>query len=177
MDAIGHENTTDSDSRGPGDALFDVDGKTHAQGFADALAFQHHRPCKGACAGIGADIFQRRTGQRADRVERQIAPELHPDFIPDTRFHWGLQTAGTHRFGKGGDALRLFARRFPQGEAVTFDVLDDGGTFVAKVLAGGAEGELQKLLKQKFAKVANVKPPASRADSSEKFVVATGFRG
>ena len=60
---------------------------------------------------------------------------------------------------------------------LAFDVLDEGGTFVAKVLAGGAEGELQKLLKQRFAKVANVKPPASRADSSEKFVVATGFRG
>ncbi len=58
-----------------------------------------------------------------------------------------------------------------------FDVLNEGGTFVAKVLAGGAEGELQKLLKQNFRKVANVKPPASRADSSEKFVVATGFRG
>ena len=58
-----------------------------------------------------------------------------------------------------------------------FDVLDPGGTFVAKVLAGGAEGELQKLLKQKFEKVVNVKPPASRSDSSEKFVVATGFRG
>ncbi|HHI71231.1 MAG TPA: RlmE family RNA methyltransferase, partial [Rhodobacteraceae bacterium] len=58
-----------------------------------------------------------------------------------------------------------------------FDVLDEGGTFVAKVLAGGAEGELQKLLKQKFDKVANVKPPASRSDSSEKFVVASGFRG
>jgi 23S rRNA (uridine2552-2'-O)-methyltransferase len=58
-----------------------------------------------------------------------------------------------------------------------FDVLEEGGTFVAKVLAGGAEGELQKLLKQKFTKVANVKPGASRADSSEKFVVATGFRG
>jgi len=58
-----------------------------------------------------------------------------------------------------------------------FDVLEDGGTFVAKVLAGGAEGELQKLLKQKFEKVVNVKPPASRSDSSEKFVVATGFRG
>ncbi|HBS49866.1 MAG TPA: 23S rRNA methyltransferase [Rhodobacteraceae bacterium] len=58
-----------------------------------------------------------------------------------------------------------------------FDMLDENGTFVAKVLAGGAEGELQKLLKQKFAKVANVKPPASRAGSSEKFVVATGFRG
>ncbi|WP_170790849.1 RlmE family RNA methyltransferase [Ruegeria lacuscaerulensis] len=57
-----------------------------------------------------------------------------------------------------------------------FDVLEEGGTFVAKVLAGGAEGDLQKLLKQKFTKVANVKPPASRSDSSEKFVVATGFR-
>ncbi|MBV1868485.1 MAG: RlmE family RNA methyltransferase [Marinosulfonomonas sp.] len=58
-----------------------------------------------------------------------------------------------------------------------FDVLDEGGTFVAKVLAGGAEGELQKLLKTRFSKVANVKPPASRANSSEKFVVATGFKG
>ena len=58
-----------------------------------------------------------------------------------------------------------------------FDVLAPGGTFVAKVLAGGAEGELQKLLKQKFDKVANFKPPSSRKDSSEKFVVATGYRG
>lgn len=58
-----------------------------------------------------------------------------------------------------------------------FDVLTEGGTFVAKVLAGGAEGELQKLLKSRFTKVANVKPPASRSDSSEKFVVATGFKG
>ncbi len=58
-----------------------------------------------------------------------------------------------------------------------FDVLAEGGTFVAKVLAGGAEGDLQKLLKQKFEKVHHVKPPSSRSDSSEKFVVATGFRG
>ncbi|MFN6978158.1 MAG: RlmE family RNA methyltransferase [Gemmobacter sp.] len=58
-----------------------------------------------------------------------------------------------------------------------FDVLDEGGTFVAKVLAGGAETGLQKLLKQNFRKVVNEKPPASRADSAEKFVVATGFRG
>ena len=58
-----------------------------------------------------------------------------------------------------------------------FDVLEEGGVFVAKVLAGGAEGDLQKLLKQKFTKVLNVKPPSSRSDSSEKFVVATGYRG
>ena len=60
---------------------------------------------------------------------------------------------------------------------LAFDVLEKGGTFVAKVLAGGAEAELQKELKLRFEKVTNVKPPASRADSSEKYVVATGFRG
>ena len=37
--------------------------------------------------------------------------------------------------------------------------------------------DLQKLLKNKFEKVVNFKPPASRSDSSEKFVIATGFRG
>lgn len=58
-----------------------------------------------------------------------------------------------------------------------FDVLAPGGTFIAKVLAGGAEGDLQALLKKKFTKVSNMKPPASRSNSSEKFVVASGFRG
>ena len=57
------------------------------------------------------------------------------------------------------------------------EVLEEGGTFFAKALVGGVEGELQKRLMQAFASVSNIKPAASRADSSEKFVVATGFRG
>ena len=57
-----------------------------------------------------------------------------------------------------------------------FDVLELDGSFVAKVLAGGAEGELQKILKKRFRKVFNFKPPSSRSDSSEKFVVALGYR-
>jgi 23S rRNA (uridine2552-2'-O)-methyltransferase len=77
---------------------------------------------------------------------------------------------------KQTDHLRIMALCEAAAE-LAFDVLDEGGTFVAKVLAGGAEGELQKRLKQHFTKVANVKPEASRSDSSEKFVVATGFRG
>lgn len=77
---------------------------------------------------------------------------------------------------KQTDHLRIIALCEAAAE-LAFDVLAPGGTFVAKVLAGGAEGELQKRLKQRFDKVANVKPEASRADSSEKFVVATGFRG
>ncbi|MGC9417615.1 MAG: RlmE family RNA methyltransferase [Rhodovulum sp.] len=77
---------------------------------------------------------------------------------------------------KQTDHLRIVALCEAAAE-LAFDVLEEGGTFVAKVLAGGAEGSLQAVLKQRFDKVANVKPPASRSDSSEKFVVATGFRG
>jgi 23S rRNA (uridine2552-2'-O)-methyltransferase len=76
---------------------------------------------------------------------------------------------------KQTDHLRIIALCEAAAE-FAFEVLTPGGTFVAKVLAGGAEGTLQALLKQRFDKVANVKPGASRADSSEKFVVATGFR-
>jgi 23S rRNA (uridine2552-2'-O)-methyltransferase len=60
---------------------------------------------------------------------------------------------------------------------LAMDVLEPGGTFVAKVLAGGAEAALVQQLNRAFAKVQHVKPPASRADSSEKYLVATGFRG
>ena len=77
---------------------------------------------------------------------------------------------------KGTDHLRIIAL-CEAAAYFAFDVLEEGGTFVAKVLAGGAENELQTILKRRFRKVANVKPPASRADSSEKFVVAQGFRG
>ena len=76
---------------------------------------------------------------------------------------------------KKTDHLRVIALCESAAE-FAFDVLDNGGTFIAKVLAGGAEGQLQKLLKFRFAKVVNFKPPSSRADSSEKFVVAKGFR-
>jgi len=57
-----------------------------------------------------------------------------------------------------------------------FDVLTPGGAFVAKVLQGGAENTILALLKQRFTSVAHVKPPASRKDSAEMYVVATGFR-
>jgi 23S rRNA (uridine2552-2'-O)-methyltransferase len=57
------------------------------------------------------------------------------------------------------------------------DVLAPGGFFVAKVLQGGTEGQLLARLKRDFATVRHVKPAASRADSAELYVLATGFRG
>ena len=77
---------------------------------------------------------------------------------------------------KQTDHLRIVALCEAAAELAN-DVLAPGGTFVAKVLAGGAESGLQQLLKKRFQKVTNVKPPSSRSDSSEKFVVALGFRG
>ncbi len=57
------------------------------------------------------------------------------------------------------------------------DVLAPGGAFVAKVLAGGTDAELLALLKRHFSSVKHAKPPASRKDSSEWYVVAQGFKG
>jgi 23S rRNA (uridine2552-2'-O)-methyltransferase len=57
------------------------------------------------------------------------------------------------------------------------DVLAQGGTFVGKVLQGGTENELLAALKRDFKAVKHAKPPASRSDSAEVYVVATGFRG
>ncbi|WP_137045166.1 RlmE family RNA methyltransferase [Pseudolabrys sp. FHR47] len=57
------------------------------------------------------------------------------------------------------------------------EVLAPGGTFLAKVIQGGLEGALLATLKKDFAKVQHIKPPASRADSAELYLLATGFRG
>ncbi|MEN3346881.1 MAG: rRNA (uridine2552-2-O)-methyltransferase [Bradyrhizobium sp.] len=57
------------------------------------------------------------------------------------------------------------------------EVLNPGGAFVAKVFQSGADAELLAQLKRDFATVRHVKPAASRQDSSERYLLATGFRG
>jgi 23S rRNA (uridine2552-2'-O)-methyltransferase len=57
------------------------------------------------------------------------------------------------------------------------EVLRPGGAYVAKVLAGGADNELVAELKRNFATVKHAKPPASRKESSEWYVIAQGFKG
>ena len=61
--------------------------------------------------------------------------------------------------------------------AFAAEVLKPGGTFLAKVIQGGTEGDLLAMLKRDFASVKHVKPAASRQDSAELYVLATGFRG
>ena len=73
------------------------------------------------------------------------------------------------------DHLRIVALA-EAAYAFAAEVLAPGGTFLAKVLQGGAERDLLTPLKRDFTTVRHVKPPASRADSAETYVLATGFR-
>src|SRR5947209_10712935 len=74
------------------------------------------------------------------------------------------------------DHLRIIALAELAAEFAR-EVLSPNGFFLAKVLQGGTEGDLLASLKRDFAKVHHVKPAASRADSAELYVLATGFRG
>ncbi|WP_277979597.1 RlmE family RNA methyltransferase [Sphingomonas phyllosphaerae] len=74
------------------------------------------------------------------------------------------------------DALRTMAL-VETALAFAVDVLRPGGTFVAKVFAGGADSALVAEMKRNFTAVKHAKPPASRKGSVEWFVVAQGFKG
>jgi 23S rRNA (uridine2552-2'-O)-methyltransferase len=74
------------------------------------------------------------------------------------------------------DHLRTMAL-VEAGMEFACEVLRPGGAYVAKVLAGGADNVLVAALKRHFATVKHAKPPASRKDSSEWYVIAQGFKG
>ena len=116
----------------------------------------------------GAEIFQLDfLAEDADKKIKNFLNGLADVVMSD------MATASSGH--KQTDHLRIIAL-CEAAAYFAFEVLDSGGTFVAKVLAGGAESDLQKILKQRFTKVVNVKPPASRSDSSEKYVIAIGYR-
>ena len=74
------------------------------------------------------------------------------------------------------DHLRTMAL-VEAGMEFAIEVLKPGGAYVAKVLAGGADNNLVAELKRHFTTVKHAKPPASRKDSSEWYVIAQGFKG
>lgn len=76
----------------------------------------------------------------------------------------------------GTDHLRIMALAEAALELAR-DILSPGGTFVTKVFQGGAQRDLLDALRRDFSSVRHVKPPASRSDSAELYLVATGFRG
>ncbi len=109
------------------DALFNVDGELDAKRLGDRLAFQHHRARHGPAAGVGGDHVQRGRGQRADRVERHVAPQLDPQLVADARPHRRFQAGGDHQGGQRVGAGRARAVRLAQAEAVAIAVVDHAG--------------------------------------------------
>ena len=77
---------------------------------------------------------------------------------------------------KKTDQLKIMAL-VEAGAEFAREVLRPGGAFLTKVLQGGTEPKLLAELKRDYATVRHVKPQASRADSSELYLLATGFRG
>jgi len=101
-----------------------------------------------------------------DRLARQLegkADLVLTDMAPNTTGH------------NATDHLRIMALA-EMALHFALEVLAPGGAFVAKVFQGGSERQMLAAMKRHFATVRHAKPPASRKESSELYVVATGFR-
>lgn len=101
------------------------------------------------------DALAEHTPDKLDGVVSDMAP-----------FACGVASVDHIRINSLVEAAYTFAQQ----------TLKPGGFFVAKVLQGGADSTLLQTIKKDFTKVTHFKPPSSRKDSSEKFVIAQGFR-
>ncbi len=97
-------------------------------------------------------------------LDGQMADAVLSDIAPNTIGH------------KQTDHLRIMALAEMSYDFAK-DVLKTGGTFITKVRQGGTQDELLKVLRKDFKSVKHIKPPASRKDSSEMYVVGIGFKG
>ncbi len=105
------------------------------------------------------------------------APQILIDALGGAKADVVLSDMAAHATGhRQTDVINIIALA-EAGYYFAKEVLKPGGAYLAKVLRGGTEGEILKLLKKDFATVRHVKPMASRDDSAELFVLAMGFRG
>ena len=107
----------------------------------------------------------------------QDAPQVLIDALGGGKADCVLSDMASHATGhRQTDHINIIALA-EAGYDFARGILKPGGTYLAKVLRGGTEGQLLALMKKDFATVRHVKPMASRDDSAELFVLATGFRG
>lgn len=142
-----------------------------------AQVVRRHAP---KAAIVGIDLLETEPIDGVDILEMDFMDDAAPAKISsllDGRPDLILSDMAANTVGhKQTDHLRTMGLV----EAAVFfatEELEKGGTFVAKVLAGGTDGDLLTLLKTHFATVKHAKPPASRKGSSEWYVVCKGFKG
>ena len=133
------------------------------QGRVVALDIQEMDPVPGVTL-LGADFLDPEAPSLLSRALAGPADVVLSDMAAPATGH-----AGT-------DHLRVMALLEAAADFAC-GVLAPGGVFVGKVLKGGTEKELLSLLKRRFKSVRHAKPPASRQDSAETYVVAAGFKG
>lgn len=136
----------------------------------------------GATGGkvVAIDYLEMKPVAEAEFIQLDFMDDKAPDLLKKAiggKAHVVMSDMAPPTIGhKQTDHLRIMAL----AEAAydfAHEVLLPGGVFLAKVFQGGAEKDLLNRMKKDFVKVRHVKPPASRQDSAEMYVVATGFRG
>jgi 23S rRNA (uridine2552-2'-O)-methyltransferase len=119
---------------------------------------------------VGVTIFKK------DFLDED-APRLLFDAIGGAKVHVVLSDMAAHATGHRQTDHLLIMSLAEAGLDFAMQVLEEGGVYLAKVLRGGSEGEMLKVMKKNFASVRHLKPMSSRDDSAELFVLAMGFRG
>lgn len=139
-------------------------GSTDADPLVVAIDYLPMDPVPGV-ALIGGDFLDRNAPELIRAALRgKKADLILSDMAAPTTGH------------KSTDHLRIVALCEAAADFAG-EVLAPGGAFLAKVFRGGTENTLLAALKRDYAKVQHVKPPASRSDSPELYLLATGFRG
>jgi 23S rRNA (uridine2552-2'-O)-methyltransferase len=161
----------------PGGRIVDLGA---APGGWSQIAAERVKAKEGRGKVVGVDLLDMEPITGVDFAVKDFNDDDAPDFVKNMlggQADGVMSDMAANAMGhKQTDHLRIVALAELAAD-FAMDVLAPGGFFVAKVLQGGTEGQLLARLKKDFATVRHVKPAASRADSAELYVLATGFRG
>ena len=161
----------------PGLAVIDLGAAPG--GWLQVLVARTRAPSSGARV-VGIDIAKMEPVPGAEILQLDFLADDAPGIIRETLGRAADAVLSDMAPAATGHAQTDHLRIVTLAEAAfdfALEILAPGGTFVAKVFQGGTEAKLLARMKTAFAEVRHAKPPASRAESAEVYVVATGFRG
>ena len=162
----------------PGGVVIDLGA---APGGWTQVAVKRVKAVEGRGQVIAIDISEMEAVAGADVICLDFMDDSAPQILKDRLKHGAVNAVLSDMAAPATghartDHLRIMGLA-EAAAAFASEVLQSGGSFLCKVLQGGTEKELLNTLKREYASVRHVKPPSSRADSSELYVLATGFSG
>src|SRR5882762_2023732 len=127
LDILQHRSLVPADSLGASDALLQADAKRDAEFVCDGLRLGHHRRRQRARGWKLANVGQRGSGQRADGIEGEIAPQFEPDLGANVLEHRRLESGAREALRNPPHTLAARAVELSDREAITLDVLHHPG--------------------------------------------------